>query len=101
METRKPETQELRAVDELKKMREEVRAKVKQLGKEAGEVIKEAEELLKLIEVKLATIGELALKDTQQAIAAVGVKLQALKKKVEQHVKPAAKPPGAPPPAKV
>lgn len=98
METQKLE---MRAADELKKMREEVRAKVKQLGKEAGEVVKEAEELLKLIEVKLATIGELALKDTQQAVATVGVKLQSLKKKLEQRLNAAAKPPETPPAAKV
>ncbi len=80
-----------RAMEELKKTREELRAKMSALGKDAGDVLKDAEDLRKLVEAKLVEIGEAAVKEAQSVVAFVHDKLQKMAPPHEE--KPAPPPP--------
>ena len=81
-----------RAKEELKRSREELRAKISLIGKDAGDVLKDAEDLAKLIEAKLTMVGEAAMKETQAAVAVVREKLQKVVKEIERRARPEKKP---------
>jgi len=85
-----PEKKVARAFEELKKAREELRIKMAALGKDAGDVLKDAEDLVKFIEAKLTEIGEAAVKDAQSVVIFVREKVAKLAREAE---KPSATPP--------
>ena len=88
-----PEKKVARAFEELKKAREELRIKIKLLGKDAGDVLKDTEDLVKFIELKLSEIGEAAVKDAQSVLAFAREKIAKLGAEAEKRVAPPPAPP--------
>jgi hypothetical protein len=76
-----PEKKVARAFEEMRRAREELRAQVGVLGKEA-------EELVKLLEVRLAAIAEAAFEDAQAGVAFVRDKVAKLAAEAEKRISP-------------
>jgi hypothetical protein len=88
-----PEKKVARAFEELRKAREELKVKMSQLGKDAGDVLKDTEDLVKFIELKLSEIGEAAVKDAQSVVGFVREKIGKLAAEAEKRVTPPPAPP--------
>lgn len=73
----------MEALRELKKMREELQVKVNLLGKDAGDVLREAQAVLELIEAKMCEVRKAARRDAQKALAQVRGRMDALAKKLD------------------
>ena len=86
------------AFEEIRRTRDELRVKMNLLGKDAGDVLKDAEDVAKFLEAKLTEIGEVAVKEAKHAVALVKEKVDKLATEVEKRrvARTATKPPAEP-----
>jgi uncharacterized coiled-coil protein SlyX len=75
------------AMDELKRARDELRVKLNLLGKDARDVLGDAENRVRKLEAKIAEVGEATLKEVAAAVTYVREKLAKAREQAEQSGK--------------
>ena len=82
------------AHEDLKRVREELRVKLNLLGKDAREMVADAENRVKKMEARIVELGEVMLKEVSAAIAYLREKLPQVKEPEKKEKTEAKKPEG-------
>ena len=93
-EQQKQQEQISNALEDLKRAHEGLRAKLNLLGKDAREVVADAENHVKKVEARIVQLGEVMLKEVSAAIAYLREKLPKVKEPEKKEKTKEKKPEG-------